>query len=81
MNELDCMVAHVNCGNAVLPGVEKLKHTYLNVHGSRGKWVIRLEAVLAPNMGGCDEVVTITGYRKTINYLKKCGWQWAKLAK
>lgn len=78
MNELDCMVAHVNCGNAILPGVEKLKATYLNTHGGKGKWVIRLDACLGAGMGGCQETVEITGYRKTINYLKKAGWRWAK---
>lgn len=78
MNELDCMVAHVNCGNAILPGVEKLKATYLNVHGGKGNWVIRLDTCLGSGFNDCESFVVITGYRKTINYLKKAGWHWAK---
>lgn len=78
MNELDCMIAQVNWGYAILPGVEKLKHTYLNANGRPSQWKIRLEATFGPGMGGCQETVEIKGFRKTIHYLKKSGWQWKK---
>ena len=75
MNELDSMVASVNNGNAILPGVEKLKYTFLNVHGF---WVTRFDVCAGRGFNDRDSFVEITGYQAAIDYLKKTGWHWTK---